>query len=57
VITRESRSYYSTAARAEEVLRLNIEDLDRANRTTRTVRKGGKDDDLLYDIRTTWMLG
>lgn len=36
---------------------MNIEDLDRANRTTRTVRKGGKDDDLLYDIRAAWMLG
>lgn len=48
---------YSTAARAEEVLRLNVEDLDRANRRARTIRKGGKEDDLLYDIRTARMLG
>lgn len=31
---------YSTAARAEEVLRLDVEDLDRANRRARTTRKG-----------------
>jgi hypothetical protein len=31
---------YSTAARAEEVLRLNAENLDRANRHARTIRKG-----------------
>lgn len=48
---------YSTAARAEEVLRLEVEDLDRANRRARTIRKGGKEDDLLYDIRTARMLG
>jgi integrase/recombinase XerC len=48
---------YSTAARAEEVLRLNVEDLDRANRRARTIRKGGKADELLYDIRTARMLG
>ncbi|MFE5565925.1 tyrosine-type recombinase/integrase [Amycolatopsis japonica] len=48
---------YATAARAEEVLRLDIEHLDRANRRARTIRKGGKADDLLYDIRTARMLG
>lgn len=48
---------YSTAARAEEVLSLDIADLDRANRRARTIRKGGKADDLLYDIRTARMLG
>ncbi len=48
---------YSTAARADEVLRLDVEDLDRANRRARTIRKGGKEDDLLYDIRTARMLG
>ena len=48
---------YSTAARAEEVLRLDVTDLDRANRRARTRRKGGKDDELLYDIRTARMLG
>lgn len=48
---------YATAARAEEVLRLDVEDLDRANRRARTKRKGGKDDELLYDVRTARMLG
>lgn len=48
---------YPTAARAEEVLRLNVEALDRANRRARTIREGGKEDDLLYDIRTARMLG
>jgi integrase/recombinase XerC len=48
---------YATAARAQEVLRLDIEHLDRANRRARTRRKGGKEDDLLYDIRTARMLG
>jgi integrase/recombinase XerC len=48
---------YATAARAEEVLRLNVEDLDRANRRARTIRKGGAADDLLYDVRTARMLG
>jgi integrase/recombinase XerC len=48
---------YSTAARAEEVLRLDVSDLDRANRRARTIRKGGKADELLYDIRTARMLG
>jgi integrase/recombinase XerC len=48
---------YSTAARAEEVLRLDVEDLDRANRHAHTIRKGGKEDDLLYDVRTARMLG
>jgi integrase len=47
---------YSTAARAEEVLRLDVSDLDRANRRARTIRKGGKADELLYDIRTARML-
>jgi integrase/recombinase XerC len=48
---------YATAARAEEVLSLDVTDLDRANRRARTIRKGGKADDLLYDIRTARMLG
>jgi integrase/recombinase XerC len=34
-----------------------MEHLDRANRRARTIRKGGKVDDLLYDIRTARMLG
>ena len=48
---------YATAARAEEALNLDIEDLDRANRRARTIRKGGKADELLYDVRTARMLG
>ncbi|WP_300007374.1 site-specific integrase [Pseudonocardia sp.] len=48
---------YATAARAEEVLGLDVTDLDRANRRACTIRKGGKADDLLYDIRTARMLG
>lgn len=48
---------YSTAARCEEVLRLDIGDLDRANRRARTTRKGGKDDTLMYDTRTARLLG
>lgn len=48
---------YSTAGRAEEILSLNVTDLDRANRRARTIRKGGKPDDLLYDIRTARLLG
>ena len=48
---------YGTAARAEEVLRLNVPDLDRANRRARTLRKGGKEDELMYDTRTARLLG
>ena len=52
-----SMSCQAAAARAEEVLRLDVTDLDRANRQARTIRKGGKADDLLHDIRTARMLG
>lgn len=48
---------YSTAARCEEVLRLDVEDLDRANRRARTIRKGGDPDELMYDTRTARLLG
>ena len=48
---------YSSAARCEEVLSLNIEDLDRANRRARTIRKGGDPGWLLYDTRTARLLG
>lgn len=48
---------YSTAARCEEVLRLDIEDLDRPNRRARTIRKGGDPDELMYDTRTARLLG
>ncbi len=42
------RMLYETAARAEEVLRLNIEDLDLAGRRAITVRKGDDTDVLHY---------
>jgi len=42
------RMLYETAARAEEVLRLNIEDLDLAGRRAVTIRKGGDTDVLHY---------
>lgn len=42
------RVLYETAARAEEVLRLNVEDLDLAGRRAITVRKGGDTDVLHY---------
>ncbi|MGW4095009.1 tyrosine-type recombinase/integrase [Nocardia sp. NPDC004750] len=49
---------YATAARAEEVLRLDITGTDtRPNRRARTRRKGGKADDSLSDIRTARLLG
>lgn len=48
---------YATAARATEVLSLDVTDLDRASRRARTQRKGGKRDELLYDLRTARMLG
>lgn len=42
------RMLYDTAARAEEILGLNAEDLDRANRQAAVTRKGGTAD------RITW---
>jgi integrase/recombinase XerC len=48
---------YSSAARCEEALRLNIEDLDRARRRARVTRKGGARDELMYDTRTAALLG
>jgi integrase/recombinase XerC len=48
---------YSSAARCEEALRLNIEDLDRARRRGRVTRKGGARDELMYDTRTAALLG
>lgn len=48
---------YSTAARCEEVVALDVPDLDRPNRRARCVRKGGAPDELLYDTRTARLLG
>lgn len=48
---------YSSAARAEEALSLDITALDRPNRRAHVRRKGGKPDELLYDTRTAALLG
>lgn len=48
---------YSTAARCEEVLALDVPNLDRSNRRARVIRKGGRPDELMYDIRTARLLG
>jgi len=45
-----------TAARTEEVLRLNIEDIDLANRRAYTVRKGGDRDVLIFASRSARLL-
>ena len=50
------RMLYETAARAEEVLRLDVGDLDLTNRTARTVRKGGDRDTLHYASGTARLL-
>ncbi len=50
------RMLYETAARAEEVLRLNIEDVDLAGRRATTVRKGGDVDVLRYATGTARLL-
>lgn len=50
------RMLYETAARANEVLRLDIEDLDLANRTARTLRKGGDRDTLHYATGTARLI-
>ncbi|GAB3552420.1 integrase/recombinase XerC [Actinopolyspora lacussalsi] len=43
---------YSTAARCEEALQLDVDDLDRPDRRARVIRKGGRPDELMYDTRT-----
>ena len=50
------RFLYESAARADEVLRLNIEDLDLAARRATTVRKGGDIDVLHYASGTARLL-
>jgi integrase/recombinase XerC len=47
----------SSGLSIRRAVRLDIADLDRANRRARTIRKGGKRDELLYDIRTARLLG
>jgi integrase len=47
---------YETAARSAEVLRLNVEDLDLANRRARVVRKGGAADVITWSTSTARLL-
>lgn len=50
------RMLYETAARAEEVLRLNVEDLDLPQRRAVTVRKGGAIDTIHWATATARLL-
>ena len=47
---------YESAARSAEVLRLNIEDLDMANRRARVRRKGGATDWITWQTSTARLL-
>ena len=50
------RMLYETAARAQEVLRLNVEDLDTSRKRASTVRKGGDQDVLHWQTGTARLL-
>lgn len=50
------RLLYETAGRAQEVLCLDIEDLDLANKTARTTRKGGDHDVLHFQSGSAQLL-
>ena len=50
------RMLYETAARAQEVLRLNVEDLDPARKRATTVRKGGDVDVIHWQTGTARLL-
>ena len=50
------RMLYETAARAQEVLRLNVEDLDQSRKRATTVRKGGAVDILHWQTGTARLL-
>jgi integrase len=50
------RMLYETAARSAEVLRLDVEDLDLANRRTKVTRKGGAADTIVWDTATARLL-
>jgi integrase len=50
------RMLYETAARSAEVLRLNVEDLDLANRRARVRRKGGAIDTIVWQTGTARLL-
>ena len=48
---------YESAARSAEVLRLNIEDIDRANNRAKVTRKGGTQDMIIWQSGTAYKLG
>jgi len=50
------RMLYESAARAGEVLALNVEDLDLANRRARVLRKGGAADIIVWQSGTARLL-
>jgi integrase/recombinase XerC/integrase/recombinase XerD len=50
------RMLYETAARSAEVLRLNVEDLDLANRKAKVRRKGGAQDVIVWQTGTARLL-
>ena len=50
------RMLYETAARSNEVLRLNVEDLDQARKRAATVRKGGDLDVVHWQTGTARLL-
>lgn len=50
------RLLYETAARAEEILRLNVEDLDLAGKRATVVRKGGDTDVVFWQSTAARML-
>ncbi len=50
------RMLYETAARSAEVLALNVEDLDLANRRAKVVRKGGATDWIVWQTGTARLL-
>ena len=50
------RMLYESAARSAEVLRLNVEDLDLANKRARVTRKGGAQDVIVWQTGTATLL-
>jgi len=47
---------YATAARAEEILTMDVERLDRRNRIGEVTRKGGLTDRVTWDVRTARLI-
>jgi integrase len=47
---------YESAARSAEVLRLDVEDLDLANKRVKVTRKGGAHDTIIWQTRTARLL-